>query len=506
MQQEVLNKVDYFLKNTFSYKDISIFNIEEEGVVVEVNSAIILVKGFTNIAYEECVIIKNKFKGIVSLIKEDLIKVTLLEKTNEISIGDKVKRTFSSLKIPVGENLIGRVIDALGNPLDGKNKAVTNEEYFIERPAANIIDRKSVTEPLQTGIKIIDSLIPIGRGQRELILGDRQTGKTSIAINTIINQKNSNVICIYCSIGQRDNSVANLIKQLEDNDAMKYTIVIQASGNELAGHQFIAPYSATSIAEYFMQQGKHALVVYDDLSKHAKAYRELSLLLEKNPGREAYPSDIFYIHSRLLERSTKMKDELGGGSITSLPIIETEAENIAAYIPTNVISITDGQIYLSPNLFQKGILPAVDANKSVSRVGSAAQLKAYKQSVKILGIEFSQFEELESFSKFSTTLDEATEKVINKGKRIRELFKQNLHDIQEDYEQTAIFLCLNNGIFDKVKLENIQQAEKFILDILHTKFMFIKDIVKSNKKLDEETITEFISEIKNKASEQKWKV
>lgn len=495
LQDKILNKFENIIQNTVNSSKIDSIKIEEEGIVVDVNNYIVVAKGFTKISADECVLISNKYRGIVSVIRDDIVKIILLEKTTDINVGDSVKRTFKTTEIPVGDSLIGRIIDGLGRPIDGKGKINVFETLPIERPATNIIDRKSVKEPLQTGIKVIDSLIPIGRGQRELILGDRQTGKTTIAIDTILNQKYSDVICIYCSIGQRDSSLANVIETLTKNDAMKYTIIVHAGANEIAGQQFIAPYTATSIAEYFMQQGKHVLIVYDDLSKQAKAYREISLLLEKNPGREAYPADIFYIHSRLLERSTKMKDEFGGGSITSLPIIETEAENISAYIPTNVISITDGQIYLSPKLFRKGILPAVDVGRSVSRVGSSAQLPAYKQSVGVLGIEYSQFEELESFSKFTTTLDEATEKIINKGYRIREILKQKNNKPLKAYEQVGILLCLNNNVFKKVQLDNMGEIQNLIIETVNKEFVEIKNLVESGKKLPQELINSFINEI-----------
>lgn len=499
-QEKILDKFNNLLNDTIKSTDIDYLNIEEEATVIDVNDSIVVAEGFTKITSEECVVISGKFIGIVSFIKDNIIKIMLLEKTSEIKVGDKVRRTFEPLSVPVGEELVGRIIDGLGKPLDNKGPIKSTKKLPIERPAANIIDRKSVKEPLQTGIKVIDSLVPIGKGQRELILGDRQTGKTAIAIDAILSQKEDNVICIYCAIGQRDSAIANVIKILEDNDAMKYTIVVNASGNEIGGHQFIAPYSATTIAEYFMEKGKHVLIIYDDLTKQARAYREVSLLLEKNPGREAYPADIFYIHSRLLERSTKMKDEFGGGSITSLPIIETEAENMSAYIPTNVISITDGQIYLNPNLFQKGILPAVDIGKSVSRVGSSAQLPAYKQAAGTLGIEYSQFEELESFSKFATTLDDATEKIINRGKRIREILKQRNGNILKSYEQVVILLCLNKGIFDKIPLNKVDEAQKIIINILNNDFNNIKQFVLSNKKLSDELINSFVLKVKDELS------
>lgn len=504
MENIIADRIDEYLKPVVENFDFKFITTEETGVVIDINNSIVVVKGFTNISSEECVVIKNKYIGIVSVIYDDVVKIMLLDKTNNISVGDSVKRTYEPLKIPVGEAMIGRIVDGLGRPIDEKGPINTDKKFYIERPAKGIMDRESVKDPLETGIKVIDALIPIGRGQRELILGDKQTGKTSIAIDAILHQKNSDVICIYCAIGQRDNTVANVIKKLKDNDAMKYTIVVQASGNELAGHQFIAPYSATSVAEYFMEKGKHVLIVYDDLTKQARAYREISLLLEKNPGREAFPADIFYAHSRLLERSTKMEKDLGGGSITSLPIIETEAENISAYIPTNVISITDGQIYLNPSLFQKGILPAIDIGKSVSRVGSSAQLPAYKQAVGILGIEYAQFEELEMFSKFSTSLDEETQKVIDKGQRIREILKQDINNTFLSEEQIAIFLALNNGLFDKVALNNVKKAENLIKDILEKDFFNIKVLIRDRKKIPQDLMEDFLFKIKEKLEQTLW--
>lgn len=507
MANEILDQVDSYLKNAIANFNIKEISIKEEGFVVDINNSIAVIKGFTNIKSEECIIIKKKYLGIVSTVYGDTIKVMLLDKTKNIKIGDKVSRTYEPLRIPVGEEMIGRIIDGLGRPIDGKGIITQKKYLYSERPAKSIMEREAVSESLETGIKVIDSLIPVGRGQRELILGDKQTGKTAVAIDAILHQKNSDVICIYCSIGQRDNTVANVIKTLEEAGAMKYTIVVQASGNELAGHQFVAPYSATSIAEYFMEQGKHVLIIYDDLTKQARAYREISLLLEKNPGREAYPADIFYAHSRLLERSTKMRADLGGGSITSLPIIETEAENISAYIPTNVISITDGQIYMTPSLFQKGILPAIDIGKSVSRVGSSAQLSAYKQSVKTLGVEYSQFEELEMFSKFSTNLDDNTQQIINKGQRIRELLKQDLHQTYLSEEQLMIFFCVNEGIFDSVPLKNIKEAEIIIKNILHNdEFREIFILTRENKTLPKEIIQNFIFSVKDKLSKAPWTV
>ena len=354
------------------------------------------------------------------------------------------------------------MINPLGEPIDKKNAITYTKRLPIERPAHAIMDRAQVTVPMQTGLKVIDALIPIGRGQRELILGDRQTGKTAIAIDTILNQHDKNVICLYCAIGQRASSIAKIIANLREKGAMEYTIVMVTEGDNAPGLKFIAPYAATSIAEYFMEQGRDVLIVYDDLTHHARAYRELSLLLRRPPGREAFPGDIFYIHSRLLERATRLSKELKGGSLTALPIIETEAQNISAYIPTNLISITDGQIYLSPKLFELGILPAVDVGKSVSRVGGKAQLPAYR-SIASLKLEYSQFEELETFSRFGTRLDENTKKIIEHGKRIRICLKQNELQPMSVPEQIVVLLALTNKLFDNIPVEKMKDAEEALL-------------------------------------------
>jgi F-type H+-transporting ATPase subunit alpha len=367
------------------------------------------------------------------------------------------------MDVPVGDALIGRVINPLGEPIDGKGAIAYTERLPIERPAHAIMDRSPVNTPLQTGLKVIDALIPIGRGQRELILGDRQTGKSAIAIDTILNQHDKKVLCIYCAIGQRASAVAKVVANLQAKGAMEYTVVVVAEGNNSAGLKYIAPYSATSIGEYFMEQGRDVLIVYDDLTEHARAYRELSLLLKRPPGREAFPGDIFYIHSRLLERSTHLSKELKGGSLTALPIIETEAQDISAYIPTNLISITDGQIYLSPTLFESGILPAVDVGKSVSRVGGNAQLPAFR-SISDLKLQYSQFEELESFARFGTRLDENTQKTINHGNRIRECLKQNELAPLSVAEQIIVLLSLTSGLFDDISIEKIPDTEAVLLN------------------------------------------
>jgi F-type H+-transporting ATPase subunit alpha len=367
------------------------------------------------------------------------------------------------MDIPVGNALIGRVIDPLGQPVDGKGAVAYTERLPIERPAPAIMDRSAVGAPMQTGIKVIDALIPIGRGQRELIVGDRQTGKTAIAIDTILNQKDKNVICVYCAIGQRAASVAKVTANLTEKGAMQYTVVVVADGSTSPGLNYIAPYAATSIAEYFMEQGRDVLVVYDDLTHHARAYRELSLLLRRPPGREAFPGDIFYIHSRLLERATHLSAELKGGSLTALPIIETEEQDISAYIPTNLISITDGQVYLSPKLFELGILPAVDVGKSVSRVGDKAQLPAYR-AIASLKLQYAQFEELESFARFGTRLDENTRKTIEHGKRIRACLKQKELRHMSVSEQIIVLLALTSGLMDNIPIEKIQNAEDALIN------------------------------------------
>jgi len=392
-------------------------------------------------------------------VDEAEIGVVLLGEYWHLNAGDEVERTGRVMDVLVGDGLLGRVIDPLGQPLDGKGPVAASERLPIERPAPHIMDRAPVTVPLQTGLKVIDALIPVGRGQRELILGDRQTGKTAIAIDTILNQRDQNVLCVYCAIGQRASAVAKIVATLRERGAMDYTILVVTEGNDPPGLAFIAPYAATSIAEHFMEQGRDALIVYDDLTHHARSYRELSLLLRRPPGREAFPGDIFYIHARLLERATHLRKELGGGSLTALPIIETEAQNISAYIPTNLISITDGQIYLSPSLLELGVLPAVDVGKSVSRVGGKAQRAAYRAVAGDLKLAYAQFEELESFARFGARLDENTRKIIGHGRRIRACLKQAECAPVPVPAQIAVLLALTAGLFDGVALEQMPEAE-----------------------------------------------
>ena len=423
---------------------------EETGTVIYVGDGIVTVYGIDHAMYGEVVVFDNGVKGMVQDIRQNEIGVILFGRDTGIKEGTKVVRTKKKAGIPVGDEYIGRVINALGEPIDGGAEIKADGYRPIEEEAPGIIDRKSVNTPMETGILSIDSMFPIGRGQRELIIGDRQTGKTSIATDTILNQKGKGVICIYVAIGQKASSVAKIVNTLEKYDAMDYSIVLSSTASEPASLQYIAPYAGTALAEYFMHQGKDVLIVYDDLSKHAVAYRAISLLLERSPGREAYPGDVFYLHSRLLERSSRLSDKLGGGSITALPIIETQAGDVSAYIPTNVISITDGQIFLESNLFFEGMRPAVNVGLSVSRVGGAAQTKAMKKACGSIRIDLAQYREMEVFTQFSSDLDDATKAQLAHGRAIMELLKQPLCHPLSLHEQ-VITLCLaNNGIFDIV--------------------------------------------------------
>ena len=431
----------------------------EVGMVTNVSTGIATLSGLPGVGYEELVRFRGDLLGIAFNVDEDEIGVILLGEYQDLHAGNEVERTGRVMDIAVGDRLLGRVINALGKPLDGKGPVAGDQRLPVERPAPPIMDRGPVVVPLQTGLKVVDALIPIGRGQRELILGDRQTGKTAIAIDTILNQRGQNVICVYCAIAQRASAVAKVVANLREKGAMDYTVVVVAEGNDAPGLVYITPYAATSIAEYFMEKGHDVLIVYDDLTQHARSYRELSLLLRRPPGREAFPGDIFYIHSRMLERSTHLSKERGGGSLTALPIIETEAQDISAYIPTNLISITDGQIYLSPTLFELGVLPAVDVGKSVSRVGGQAQRAAYRAVAGDLKLAYAQFEELETFSRFGARLDEDTRKTIEHGRRIRACLKQPEFAPVTVPAQIAVLLALTAGLFDRVPLEGMTDAE-----------------------------------------------
>jgi len=457
--------------------------VQEVGRVVYIGHGIAHVKGLKGVKSEELIQFQEGLLGLAFNIDREETGVIFLGDSEYIEAGSEVHRTGRALDIPVGDNLKGRVIDSMGNPLDNLGPIRSTERCPVEQEAPPILDRAPVNEPLQTGIKVIDALIPVGRGQRELILGDRQTGKTAVAVDTIINQRDKNVICIYCAIGQRSTAVAKVIADLHKYNAMEYTTVVVTTGENTPGLQFAAPYAATSIAEYFMRKGMDTLVIYDDLTRHARAYRELSLLLRRPPGREAYPGDIFYIHSRLLERSTHLINELGGGSLTALPIIETEAQNISAYIPTNLISITDGQIYLSPELFQKGILPPVNVGKSVSRVGGKTQLPAYNTVAGDLRLTYSQFEELETFARFGTRLDVDTQKSIERGKRVREILKQAQYDPVPPEEQIAVILSVNQGLMDDIEISSIPDAEVLVRNATREKCTDIFHRIISGEKL-----------------------
>ncbi len=432
----------------------------EVGVITNVATGIATISGLPGVGYEELVSFPGGLLGIAFNIDEDEIGVILLGDFQELHAGDEVQRTGRVMDVAVGDGLLGRVIGPLGNPLDGRGPINSDKRLPIERPAPPIMQRSPVTIPLQTGLKAIDALIPVGRGQRELILGDRQTGKTAIALDAILNQRGKNVLCVYCAIGQRASAVAKVVANLREKGALDFTVVVVAEGNEAPGVVYITPYAATTIAEYFMEKGRDVLIVYDDLTHHARAYRELSLLLRRPPGREAFPGDIFYIHSRMLERATHLSKEIGGGSLTALPIIETTAQDISAYIPTNLISITDGQIYLSPTLFELGVLPAIDVGKSVSRVGGAAQRAAYRSVAGNIKLAYSQFEELEGFAKFGTRLDDATRKTIDHGKRIRACLKQSESQPVSMEEQICVLLALTANLFDPVPLDKMNDAQQ----------------------------------------------
>ncbi len=468
--------------------------LREIGITTNVTTGIAQVSGLPGVGFEELLKFSGGLYGIAHNIDEKEIGVILLGEHANLKAGSQMERTGRVVDVPVGEAVLGRVIRPLGQPLDGKGPINSSKRLPVNRPAPGILDRAPVETPLQTGIKVIDAVIPVGRGQRELILGDRQTGKTAIAIDTIINQRGKDVICIYCAIGQRGASVAQVIATLEEKDAMSYTTVVVTEGDDPPGLIYIAPYAATSIAEYFMEKGKDVLIVYDDLTHHAWAYREISLLLRRPPGREAFPGDIFYVHSRLLERATHLREELGGGSLTALPIISTEAQNIAAYIPTNLISITDGQLYLSPKLFELGVLPAVDIGKSVSRVGGKAQLPVYRSVSGDLKLAYSQFEELETFARFGTHMDEHTTEIINHGRRIRECLKQIQYHPLSLIEQVGVLLALTEKLFKKVPLNKMKEAEIVVREAMQKLPSDIEYRLSSGEKLQETDKEAILSE------------
>lgn len=461
-------------------------DVKEMGYVIQVGDNIAKVYGLEGAMAGELLEFPGGVYGVALNLEEDSVGVVLLGEDVGIREGDPVKRTGRIAEVPVGEALVGRVVDAIGMPLDGKGPINSTETRLIEIRAPGVVDRQSVGEPLQTGLKAIDAMIPVGRGQRELIIGDRQTGKTAIAIDTIINQKGLDVYCFYVAIGQKRSTVARVVKTLEDHGAMEYTTVISATASDSASLQFFSPYAGVTMAEYFRDNGKHALIVYDDLSKHATAYRQLSLLLRRPPGREAYPGDVFFLHSRLLERAAKMSDEKGAGSLTALPIIETQAGDVSAYIPTNVISITDGQIFLASDLFYSGIRPAINVGLSVSRVGGSAQIKTMKQVAGTLRLDLAQYREMAAFSQFGSELDKATQAQLARGVRMVELLKQEQYKPMPVADQVISIYAGVNGFIDNVPVNKIRDFEKDLMAYIKEKHATIRDEVKSKKKIDDE--------------------
>ena len=454
-------------------------DVAETGKVVQVGDGIARIYGMDNVMAGEMIEFPGDVMGMALNLEEDNVGCIIFGETRKIKEGDIAKRTKKILQVPVGEAMLGRVVNALGDPLDGKGQIKAEAYHPVERKALGVVQRQPVKEPLQTGLKAIDSMIPIGRGQRELIIGDRQTGKTAIAIDTILNQKDTDVICVYVAIGQKKSSVAKIVNTLKANGAMEYTIIIIASAAESASLQYLSPYSGCTMGEYFRDKGQHALIIYDDLSKHAVSYRELSLLLRRPPGREAYPGDVFYLHSRLLERASKLNDKLGGGSLTALPIIETQADDLTAYIPTNVISITDGQIFLSNHLFYSGIRPAINAGLSVSRVGGSAQRKAMKSVTGQLRVTLAQYTELEAFAKFGSDLDKATQAQLTRGKRLIEILKQAQYSPLSVAKQTFIIFMANEGYLDEIEMEDVQKVEEELYSTLDSEYKeLMKNIIK----------------------------
>ena len=488
---EIISILKEEIKN---YDEIS--KDQEVGTVISVGDGIATVYGIDHAMYGEVVTFENGLKGMVQDVRANSMGCILFGKDTGIKEGTKVARTGKQAGIPVGDKFIGRIVNALGEPIDGKGEIQAEEYRPIENPAPGIIDRKSVTVPLETGILSIDSMFPIGRGQRELIIGDRQTGKTSIATDTIINQKGKDVICIYVAIGQKASTVAKVVSNLEKYGAMEYTTVFSATASDCAPLQYIAPYAGTALAEYFMYQGKDVLIVYDDLSKHAVAYRALSLLLERSPGREAYPGDVFYLHSRLLERSSRLSEEAGGGSITALPIIETQAGDVSAYIPTNVISITDGQIFLESDLFFSGMRPAVNVGLSVSRVGGAAQTKAMKKASGSVRIDLAQYREMEVFTQFASDLDDATKAQLQHGKALMELLKQPLCHPLSMHEQVMTLVMANNGVFDEIPTKEVKKHQTELLEFIDLKHPEIGKQIEDKKEINDELVKNILEAVK----------
>ncbi|MGI8470253.1 MAG: F0F1 ATP synthase subunit alpha [Pyrinomonadaceae bacterium] len=473
--------------------------VSEIGTVIKVGDGIAEIHGLDKVMAGELLEFPHDVRGLALNLEEDKVGAVLFGDFQKIKEGDEVKRTNHIMSVPVGDALIGRVVDALGNPIDGKGEIVTDTYNPIERIAPGIIDRQPVKEPLQTGLRAIDSMVPIGRGQRELIIGDRQTGKTAVAIDTIINQKGKDMICIYVAVGQKESTVAQVVRKLEDYGAMDYTIVVDAGASQPAAMQYLAPYAGVAMGEYFRDNGRHALTIYDDLSKQAAAYREISLLLRRPPGREAYPGDVFYLHSRLLERAAKMSDARGAGSLTSLPIIETQAGDISAYIPTNVISITDGQIFLESDLFNSGVRPAINVGNSVSRVGGAAQIKAMKQVAGTLRIDLAQYRELAAFAQFGSDLDKATQAQLERGKRLTEILKQPQYQPMPVENQVFIIWTVTNGLADDVAVEDLKRFEDEIFKFVESSHPEVLNTIREKKAIDNDlkaTMKEAVEDFK----------
>ncbi|MBI3950217.1 MAG: F0F1 ATP synthase subunit alpha [Acidobacteria bacterium] len=475
--------------------------VDEVGTTIKVGDGIAEIYGLERVMAGELLSLPHDVAGLALNLEEDKVGAVLFGEYHTIKEGDQVKRTRRIMQVPVGEALIGRVVDALGRPLDGRGPIVSDAYTPVERLAPGVIDRQPVKEPLQTGLKAIDAMIPIGRGQRELIIGDRQTGKTAIAVDTIINQKGKDVICIYVAVGQKQSTVAQVVKTLEDYDAMPYTIVVSATASDPAAMQYLAPYAGCAMGEYFRDHGQHALIIYDDLSKHAAAYREISLLLRRPPGREAYPGDVFYLHSRLLERAAKYSDENGGGSLTALPIIETQLGDVSAYIPTNVISITDGQIYLETDLFHSGIRPAINVGISVSRVGGNAQIKAMKQVAGTLRLDLAQYRELAAFAQFGSELDKVTLAQLNRGRRLMELLNQLQFQPMEVEKQVLVIWAGTNGYLDDIEVENVKKFEEGLIRFVENSRGSLLEKMATRKAIDDEIKAELqqaVSEFKER--------
>ncbi|HVE59475.1 MAG TPA: F0F1 ATP synthase subunit alpha [Pyrinomonadaceae bacterium] len=492
------NEINEIIRSQIENFDASM-TVNEVGTVIKVGDGIAEIHGLEKVMAGELLEFPHGVRGLALNLEEDKVGTVLFGDFQKIKEGDEVKRTRRIMSVPVGDAMIGRVVDALGQPIDGKGEIITSQFNPVESIAPGIIDRQPVKEPLQTGLKAIDAMVPIGRGQRELIIGDRQTGKTAVAIDTIINQKGKDVICIYVAIGQKASTVAQVVQKLNDYGAMDYTIVVSATASDPAAMQFLAPYSGVAIGEFFRDNGRHALTIYDDLSKQAAAYREISLLLRRPPGREAYPGDVFYLHSRLLERAAKMSDARGGGSLTSLPIIETQAGDISAYIPTNVISITDGQIFLESDLFNSGVRPAINVGNSVSRVGGSAQIKAMKQVAGTLRIDLAQFRELAAFAQFGSDLDKSTQDQLEKGKRLTEVLKQGQYQPMEVEKQVFIIWTVSNGFASDIAVEDLKRFETEVFAFIENAHPAILETLRTKKSIDDElkaAMTEAVDDFK----------